>query len=95
MGKSCAYSLRGTSYQKYLEVIITETLSWSKHCEELRAKASRVLGILQRNLSTCNSLTKEGAYTSLVRRLVNYITTALSLYITKDIAAILNPQREK
>ena len=77
-------------------VIITETLSWSKHCEEQRAKVSRVLGILQGNLSTCNSLTKEGAHTSIsiVRPLVSYRTTAWSPYFKKDIAAIESIQRK-
>ena len=95
----CTYFLSGTalshvSYHKYLGVTITETLSWSKHCDELRAKANRALGILRRNLSTCNPSTKERAYTSLVRPLVNYITTASSPPLKSDVAAIESIQRK-
>ena len=72
----CTYFLCGTalshiSYHKYLGVTIIEALSWSKHCDELCAKANRVLGILRRNLLSCSPSTKERACTSLVCPLVN------------------------
>ena len=53
-----AYSLRdfileGVKFQKYLGVYISSTLIWAKECEEIKKKASRILGVLQRNLSSC------------------------------------------
>ena len=92
------YSLRDTelvqvSYHKYLGVVISETLSWSKHCVELRAKANRILGILQRNLSNCSLGIKERSYTSLVQPLLNYSTTAWSPHLAKDKATIESVQR--
>ena len=50
--------LEGVIHQKYLGVSITCTLSWSKPAWESRKKASRVLGFLQRNLSSCNPAVK-------------------------------------
>ena len=43
-----------------------------------RNEAKRVLGILQRNLSTCDWAIKEQAYVSLVLPIAEYATTAWS-----------------
>ena len=89
----CDTELVQVSYHKYLGVVISETLSWSKHCVELRAKANRILGILQRNLSNCSLGIKERSYTSLVQPLLNYSTTAWSPHLAKDKATIESVQR--
>ena len=47
----CGVPLEGVRYQKYLGVYISCSLNWSKQCAEVKKKASRVLGVLQRNLS--------------------------------------------
>ena len=73
----CTYFLCGTgAFTRLLSYIswsyCHRNLSWSKHCDELCAKANRVLGILRRNLLSCSPSTKERACTSLVCPLVNY-----------------------
>ena len=55
----CNVQLDGACYQKYLGVYITCTLSWQMQCVEAKKKAMRVLGILQRNLSSCDRSVKE------------------------------------
>ena len=62
----CDVMLEGMNCQKYLGVDITSTLNWSLQCNEVKKKANRVLGILQRNLPTCDRAIKEKAYISLV-----------------------------
>ena len=61
----CDSNLEGVEFQKYLGVYISSTLSWAKQCEEVKKKARRILGVLQRNLSLCNETVKEkGLYGS-------------------------------
>ena len=55
-------NLEGEKFQKYLGVYILSTLSWAKQCEGVKKKASRILGVLQRNLSSYSETVKERAY---------------------------------
>ena len=82
------YSMLGSNLtqvasHKYLGVYITSNLSWSRHCNKLRSKAKRVLGILQRNLSECSKQIEEHAYLCLVRPKLEYITSTWSTYTQK------------
>ena len=52
---------------KYLGVTITADLRWNKHCQTIRHKASRTLGLIRRTLSPCSTEVKARAYTALVR----------------------------
>ena len=58
----CKSILEGVKLQKYLGVYITSSLSWAKQCEAVKKKAKRVLGVLQRSLSSCSESVKERAY---------------------------------
>ena len=58
-----------------------------------RNEAKRVLGILQRNLSTCDRAIKEQAYISLVRPIAEYATTAWWPYTAKDTHCVEAVQR--
>ena len=68
----CGVRLEGVSFQKYLGVTITSTLSWDTQCDEIKKKATKVQGVLQRNLPSCSSNIKERAYLTLVRPLAEY-----------------------
>ena len=46
---------------------ITDDLRWNKHCQNIRHKASRTLGLIRRTLSPCTKEVKARAYTALVR----------------------------
>ena len=50
---------------KYLGVTITSDLRWNKHCQTIRDKASRTLGLLRRTLPSCSKEVKASAYTAL------------------------------
>ena len=80
--------LDSACHQKYLGVYITCTLSWQLQCDKTKKKAMRVLGILQRNLSSCDQLVKAHSYLSLVRWIVEYAMVACSPHTNKGIDCI-------
>ena len=57
---------------KYLGVNITHDLTWNKHITEVCTKASRTLGLLQRNLSKCPQEVKLQAYKGLIQPIVQF-----------------------
>ena len=61
----CGAILQQVSEAKYLGVIISEDLHWSKHIQGLAPKTSSTLGLLRRNLSLCPQKLREQAYISL------------------------------
>ena len=56
----------------YLGVYISDNLTWNKHIHQITSKANRSLGFIRRNLYSCPQRTKEAAYKTLVRPLVEY-----------------------
>ena len=89
----CDSNLEGVKFQNYLDVYISSTLSWAKQCEEVKKKASWILGALQRNLSSCSETVKERAYTGLVRPIAEYASVAWSPHTKKDVSNIESIQR--
>ena len=83
----------GVKFQKNLDVYISSTLSWAKQCEEVKKKAGRILGVLQRNLSSCSETVKERAYNGLVRPIAEYASAAWSPHTKKDVSNIGSIQR--
>ena len=59
----------------------------------MKKKASRVLGVLQTNLSSCSKAVKQRAYLGLVRPTLEYATPAWSPPTQKDINNIESVQR--
>ena len=70
---------------KYLGVIITNNLSWSKHITNIVSKAHPVHGFLQRNLKQCSSSVKAEAYFAFVRPTLEYASIIWSPHTTCDI----------
>jgi hypothetical protein len=60
---------------KYLGVTINNKLNWTQHITNIKGKASRTLGFLQRNLCGCKSNVKSTAYTTMVRPTLEYTDT--------------------
>ena len=88
----CNAELDRACQQKYL-VYVTCTLCWQLKCDEAKKKAMRVLGILQRNLSSCNRSVKQPSYLSLVCPIVEYATVAWSPHTQKAIDCIESVHR--
>ena len=84
----CNAQLDSACHQKYLDVYITCTLSWQLQCNKTKKKAMKVLGILQRNLSSCDWLVKARSYLSLVHWIVEYSTVAFSPHTNKGMDCI-------
>ena len=85
--------LEGMALQKYLGVFITCTLSWHKQAEEVKSKATTVLNILQRSISSCSPAVKARAYSCLVRPTIEYASVAWSPHTQRDIKAVESVQR--
>ena len=87
------HKLENISSHKYLGIIIQDDLQWDSHVREVKAKATKILELLRRNLSHCSSKVKEQAYDSLVRPRVEYTTPAWFPYVKQHIASIEALQR--
>ena len=77
----CDTPLEGDAFQKYLGVYITNSLNWTKQAVEVKKRANKILGVLQRNIWSCSAVVKERAYLSLVRPVCEYGSRCLeSIY---------------
>ena len=65
-------ALKRVQHAKYLGVTISSDLRWNTHVNNVKAKASRTLGFLRRNLQVKNQAIKTRAYQTLVRPQVEY-----------------------
>ena len=79
---------------KYLGVTISSDLSWTTHIEGIRAKASRTLGLIRRNLGPCAASVKEKAYQSLVRPQLEYASSVWNPYTKNDKTKVESIQRQ-
>ena len=70
---------------RYLDACdIQHDLKWNTHINRITASASRTLGFVRRNLSSCNKETKKAAYKALVRPTVEYCSAVWDPY-TKEL----------
>ena len=60
---------------------------------EVKKKANKILGVLQRNLTSCSAVVKERTYLSLVGPVCEYGSVAWSPYTQKDIICVESVQR--
>ena len=80
---NCTYSLKGVPLEKveettYLGMNVTKDLSWHSQISRATAKGNRALGFTKRNIASSSKVTKERAYTTLVRPTVEYASTIWS-----------------
>ena len=90
MGESL---LEEVDHYPYLGVELASDLSWNRHINQITIKANRTLGLLKRNLSSCNRSTKEVAYKALVRPLLEYCQTIWDPHQRSNIENINKIQR--
>ena len=90
----CGVELEQVESTSYLGVIFNDNLKWSKHVSSISSKASRVLGMMRRNLWNCPKKVKETAYTTIVRPKLEYACEAWDPHLQKDIASLERVQRK-
>ena len=84
-------TLKSVESTKYLGVTITSNLNWNRHIENIVGKANQRLRFIGRILRKCNKPTKETAYNTLVRPLLEYSCAIWDPYqvgLTEDIEKV-------
>ena len=87
------HTLQQVDHHPYLGVELSKTLDWGPHITNVIPKAQRSLNFLRRNLSGCSKDTKEKAYKSLVRPLLEYGSAAWDPYHASHIKKLESVQR--
>ena len=90
----CGVELEKVDSISYLGVILNDNLKWSKHVQSTTGKASKVLGMMKRNLWNCPKRVRETAYTAIVRPKLEYASSAWDPYHQKDIDSLERVQRK-
>ncbi|KAL9988289.1 hypothetical protein ACROYT_G002720 [Oculina patagonica] len=90
----CGTELEQVDSISYLGVILNDNLKWSNHVSSISGKASKVLGMIKRNLWNCPKNVKETAYTAIVRPKLEYACAAWDPYLQKDINSLERVQRK-
>ena len=78
---------------KYLGVNLQENLSWKNHVNQVAKKANNTCSFLYRNLKKCSKETKELAYRSMVRPILEYASPAWDPYTQCNINQLERVQR--
>ena len=89
----CGVTLQQVESIPYLGVTLNNKLKWSQHISSISNKASKVLGMVKRNLWNCPLTVRETAYTALVRPKLEYACTTWDPYYKKDKATLERVQR--
>ena len=90
----CGVELEKVDSISYLGVILNDNLKWSKHVQSTTGKASKVLGMMKRNLWNCPTRVREAAYTAIGRPKLEYASSAWDPYLQKDIDSLERVQRK-
>ena len=77
----------------YLDVLLTSSMSFSLHINNIVVKVSEMLNFIQRNLSKCTKDVKSTAYLSLVHPVLEYSSPVWDPYLLADIQSIEKVQR--
>ena len=80
-------------HYKYLGITISHDLRWNLHCQQIRHRANRTLGLLRRTLSPCSKEVKNRAYKALVRPQIEYGAEAWNPYTTTSIEDLERVQK--
>ena len=90
----CNQKLEVVNSHPYLGVHLQDDLGWNTHVGHAKSKASRMLGVVWRNLYRCPENLKKSAYVSLVRSHTEYASVAWDPHQTghkKDLERYLTP----
>ena len=78
---------------KYLDMTLSNNLSWKQHIHNITGKTSKTLGFLKRNLRVNSTSIKETAYKALVRPQVEYAAAVWDPGYLNDIKTLESVQR--
>ena len=87
------HQLEQVEHHPYLGVELSKNLDWGPHINSIMPKAQRSLNFLRRNLHGCSIGTKDKAYRSLVRPILEYGAAAWDPYHSAHISRIESVQR--
>ena len=87
------HELKHVQALKYLGVNISHDLRWDTHINSIIGKANKTLGFIRRNLNIGNIKTKQQAYFSLVRPVLEYSSNVWNPYTSTLINRIEAVQR--
>ena len=92
------YTIHGQTLEKvdstkYLGINLHKTLSWKTHVDVISKRANNMCSFLSRNLHKCSKDTKEAAYRSLVRPLVEYASPVWDPHTKADTDKLERVQR--
>ena len=85
--------LKTTDTAKYLGIIISHDMKWTKHITQTCSRANRALGFIKRNVKIRSPRIKEKLYNSLVRPHVEYASAVWSPHEVKPIHQLEMVQR--
>ena len=85
--------LKSVTQERYLGVILTQSLSWSNHISQVSVKANQKLGFIKRNLKGSPQELKRLAYITLVRSGMEYASPVWDPSTSKDQDALERVQR--
>ena len=77
--------LENVDSHPYLGIELAYNLKWSRHIDNIVAKASGRLGLLRRALKSADSRTRQQAYNTIVRPILEYGCPVWDPCLTKDI----------
>jgi len=89
----CVVVLQHVSEARYLGVLLSNDLQWSKHVQHITAKANSTLGLLRRNLHHCPEKLRELVYISLVGSRWEYCAAVWDPHKITDQLALESVQR--
>ena len=85
--------LKTTDTAKYLGIIISQDMKWTKHITQTCSRANRALGFIKRNVKIRSPRIKEKLYNSLVRPHVEYASSVWSPHEVNPIHKLEMVQR--
>ena len=80
----CGVLLKSVTQERYLGVILTQSLSWSNHISQVSVNANQKLGFIKRNLKGSPQELKRLAYITLVRSGMEYASPVWDPSTSKD-----------
>ena len=86
-------SLSCVTKHTYLGVLLTSSMSFSPHIDNIVAKASKMLNFIQRNHPKCTKDVKSTAYLSLIHPVLEYSSPVWDPCLLADIQSIEKVQR--
>ena len=89
----CGVLLKSVTQERYLGVILTQSLSWSNHIYQVSVKTNQKLGFIKRNLKGSPQQLKRLAYITLVRSGMEYANPMWDPSTSKDQDALERVQR--